>query len=201
MATKGFNFRQSSGFVTDLGNDTYVLSGDSYPTTRNGVTFGWESVPGDRDRNNAINAKLAGLCFDNGANTDFRVDMTGSMKFRLAMGDANFLEALMAIDLRDSLGSLDRVPNSGTLTTLAAENFFDPAETEHVGAAAWVASNAQTAALTVVGYARARLEPGAPTCIAHLELAEQAVAFDPVNFPRCFAPALLPIPPTQMVPY
>lgn len=176
MATKGFNFRQSSGFVTDLGNDTYVRSGDSYPTTRNGVTFGWESAPGgDRDRNNAINAKCAGLCFDNGGNTDFRIDMSGSIKFRLALGDAGFAEVLQAIDIRDSLGSLDRVPASGTVNTLA-EHFVDPAETDHASAALWATNNAQSAVLTVVSYARIRVEPGAPTCIAHVELEVQSAA-------------------------
>jgi hypothetical protein len=91
---KGFNFRQTSGFVTDGANETYVLSGDSYPATRNGVTFGWEDAPsGDRDRNSGIDRRLAGMNFVSSAAGAsayrFRVDLpaAGDYAVRLAIGD------------------------------------------------------------------------------------------------------------------
>lgn len=96
--TKGFNFRATSGFVTDGANTTYVTSADIYPTTRNGVTFGWTLDPntlggGDRDRNAGIDPRIAGMTFVGNNNTSsdtFKVDLpaAGSYAINLGMGDA-----------------------------------------------------------------------------------------------------------------
>lgn len=86
---KGFNFRASSGYVTDGANETYVLHTDAYPVTRNAVTFGWNTAPIDsRDRNSANDRRLAGMNFTHNA-IDFQVDLpaTGDYTIRLAMGD------------------------------------------------------------------------------------------------------------------
>lgn len=89
---KGLNFRATSGYVSDGADETYVLHSDAYPTTRNGVTFGWE-VPGieSRDRNAGLDRRLAGINFDRAeANKGFRVDLpaTGTYALRAAFGDA-----------------------------------------------------------------------------------------------------------------
>ena len=42
-AANGFNFRATSGFVTDAGDETYDV-GSAYPVTRTGRTFGWEQA-------------------------------------------------------------------------------------------------------------------------------------------------------------
>ena len=40
----GFDFRASSNYVMDPPGDTYVLPSTAYPTTFNGVNFGWTNV-------------------------------------------------------------------------------------------------------------------------------------------------------------
>ena len=50
----GFDYRATFGFVNDPPGDTYVLASTAYPTTFNGVTFGWANVNlvQARDRDN-----------------------------------------------------------------------------------------------------------------------------------------------------
>jgi len=91
---KGFNFRQTSGFVTDPADHTYVLYGDAYPVTRNGVTFGFtgaQAFGGDRDRNAGIDPRIAGLCLDIFEELVFRVDLPGPGNYQItfAGGDAS----------------------------------------------------------------------------------------------------------------
>src|SRR5205809_595690 len=91
---KGFNFRDSIGYVTDGTNETYVRdTGDVYPVTRNAVTFGWNSNLGGADRNSAIDRRLAGLNYSSpGTSFTFQVDLTapGTYDISLALGDATF---------------------------------------------------------------------------------------------------------------
>lgn len=89
---KGFNFRATSGYVTDGANQTYVL-GDSYPTTRNSVTFGWTTSLSDplRDRDNMVDPRLAGVNqIPNSSQKGFRIDLpaAGGYTIYLAIGDA-----------------------------------------------------------------------------------------------------------------
>lgn len=90
-----FNFRDSSGYVTDGSNTTYVLGNDdAYPVTRGGFTFGWNTIDADsgRDRDNAVDARLAGVNFNTNAasQAEFQVDMSssGTKTVCLAVGDA-----------------------------------------------------------------------------------------------------------------
>lgn len=96
---KGFNFRATSGFIADGANETYVIDTDVYPTTRNGVTFGWtyssclaDDGGGTRDRDAGIDRRIAGMHFI--ANRDerctFKVDLpaTGDYIITLGYGDA-----------------------------------------------------------------------------------------------------------------
>lgn len=145
---KGFNFRQSAGYVTDGANETYVQGGgigfDSYPTTRNGVTFGWEDTPsGDRDRNNALDRRLAGMHYNTtGATVRFRVDLpaAGDYSVRLAMGDASNKSGNSFSELRDTTTVL----TSLTDEALNATHSKDITGTKHTFAA-WPGSNsAQT---------------------------------------------------------
>lgn len=89
---KGFNFRATSGYVTDGANQTYVL-GDAYPTTRNSVTFGWTASLSDplRDRDNMVDPRLAGINqIPNNTPKDFRIDLpaAGGYTVYIALGDA-----------------------------------------------------------------------------------------------------------------
>ena len=91
---QGFDFRNTSTFVTDPPGSTYVLSSTLYPTTVNGVTFGWVSnkYVGARDRNSSVDPRLAGINYvSNGSPATFYVDLpaAGIYTVALAMGDLN----------------------------------------------------------------------------------------------------------------
>src|SRR5262245_23091075 len=104
---RGFNFRATAGFVTDGPVSTYVI-GDTYPTTRNGVTFGWESgfqAGNVRNRNASIDVQLAGINFcPSGQQGIFRVDLpaTGNFAFYLANGDAGSSQQAQYWEIRDN---------------------------------------------------------------------------------------------------
>lgn len=89
----GFNFRATSGYVTDGAGEVYVLATDAYPTTRGGVTFGWESTSGiaGANRNSGIDQRLAGLCYwTRTAQKTFRIDISaGTYNVTIAAGDAH----------------------------------------------------------------------------------------------------------------
>ena len=63
----GFDFRASSNYVTDPAGDTYVLPSTAYPTTFNGVNFGWTNVSlvQARNRSTGVDPRLAGMNFAN----------------------------------------------------------------------------------------------------------------------------------------
>jgi len=92
---QGFDFRNTSTFVTDPPGDTYVLSTMTYPTTVNGVTFGWTTpnlVQG-RDRSTSVDPRLAGINYvSNGAPATFYVNLPspGTYNLSLAMGDDGY---------------------------------------------------------------------------------------------------------------
>lgn len=140
---KVFNFRATSGYCTDGVDATYVV-GDSYPTTRNSVTFGWESGPtGTRDRWNSgvgWDARLAGINFSN--NTDvivFRVDIpaTGDLKIRLAHGDHDS-DQYNDVELGDNASYTTLLNN----VTSHSNKYLDPDGTE-LTPADWALSNTQ----------------------------------------------------------
>lgn len=84
----GIDFRATSGFVTDPAGFTFSL-GESYPTTRGGVTFGWESAPdGTRDRSTMVDHRLAGINFvgDGAGTATFRIDLPSSGTYTLHFG-------------------------------------------------------------------------------------------------------------------
>ena len=93
MSNYGFNFRATSGYVTDPAGTTYSI-GDAYPQTRNGITFGWTTAPtGVRDRSTTVDHRLAGVCFEGSNNTaTFQVDLpaAGTYNIGCADGDAGF---------------------------------------------------------------------------------------------------------------
>src|SRR5271165_4650423 len=91
----GFDFRNTSNFVSDPPGDTYVLPTMMYPTTVNGLTFGWTNINlvQGRDRNNGLDPRLAGVNLaTNGMPATFYVDLptAGTYNLSLAMGDAGY---------------------------------------------------------------------------------------------------------------
>ena len=137
---KGFNFRATSGYVKDGANETYVIYGDNYPTTRNGVTFGWtHPYVQTRDRNSGLDRRLAGTHYwtDETWPIDFRIDLpaTGSFEIRLAFGDASS-DWPSTVQIKDTDTVLFTVSGS----TVAA-HFLDATGVDRT-AAAWPGSNA-----------------------------------------------------------
>ncbi len=110
----GFDMRSTFNYVNDASANTYVLGLKTpYPTTRNGVTFGWASgTPSTEDRTNIGDSRLAGVNML--ANDDspgiFRVDVPGpgTYKVSLALGD-RYLDQCSSgcrIEFRDGNRSL-----------------------------------------------------------------------------------------------
>ena len=92
---QGFDFRNTSTFVTDPSGDTYVLPTTAYPTKGSGVTYGWvkTSLVSARDRNAQLDPRLAGINYaTNGSPATFYVDLPspGTYSLSLAMGDDGY---------------------------------------------------------------------------------------------------------------
>lgn len=87
---KGFNFRDTAAPTSQPAegpNETYVLH-DNYPTTRNAVTFGWDTGIAGFDRTVTNDRRLCGINYNN-ATSIFQMDLpaTGTYIVHLALGD------------------------------------------------------------------------------------------------------------------
>jgi hypothetical protein len=113
--SRSFSFRATAGYVTDPAGTTYVLRADRYPTTRGGVTFGWEHDVEMRDRSRTV-PLLVGVAHLPSTwgltNTEFRVDLPGPGRYRIrwALGDQGYANRAF-LDLRDDNAVLLAVPN------------------------------------------------------------------------------------------
>jgi hypothetical protein len=138
---KGFNFRFSFDFVTDPADHTYVVS-NTYPVTRNAVTFGFEQPPSaGRDRNSGVDARLAGINYRAApTQADFRVDLpaAGQYLIRLAMGD----QANPQTVYWQFLDTTTVLATYGELTTTGGAYFYDASGVERITVADWVSNNA-----------------------------------------------------------
>jgi hypothetical protein len=142
---KGFNFRGTDTYVTDGANETYVLTSDVYPITRNSVTFGYGgtgySSQQHADRSASNDRRLAGVAIPDSVTYTvyFQVDLpnTGAFLVRLALGDQNVTASTDEYcQLRDTSTTL------ATFDVTHAENggFFDTTGTEYTNAT-WPGSN------------------------------------------------------------
>jgi len=112
MATYGFEFRATSGYVSTGANHTYVV-GETSSQTRNGITFYWSSgTVGTADRNASVppGPELAGVNYagPGGATAIFSVTLPsiGLKNIRFALGDPwNVAFALLKVVIRDNGGS------------------------------------------------------------------------------------------------
>ena len=143
---QGINFRSTAGYVTDGANEHgEIATTANYPTTSaQGNEVGWESAPdGTRDRNNAIDVRLAGIHYGfNSGTKDYRIDLSGAGDWivRQAAGDAgaNSANKTELFDTASSLGVLcDQEVVSG--------NFADATNVE-LSAANWPGTNAAVTA-------------------------------------------------------
>ena len=142
MANYGINVRATSGYVTDGSGETYSL-GEAYPTTRGGLTFGWDAnlTSASRDRNAGNDRRLAGIIFwSNGAGyvKTFRIDLpsTGDWIIRAAFGDASATQQHY-VSFRDNATTFASFSNVAT----GANEFADASGVVRTHAA-WPGSNA-----------------------------------------------------------
>ncbi len=175
---QGFDFRNTSTFVTDPTGDTYVLSSTAYPTKGNGVTYGWlkKSLVQARNRNAKLDPRLAGINFaTNGSPATFYVDLpsAGTYNLSLAMGDAGY----QACWVQCQIQFLDGGTVLATVTKGSTKlGYFYDAKGNNWSAAAWPGSNvsqqvtlAGTRLTVIVGTSQAS---GDSTPIAFLGIAQ-----------------------------
>jgi len=193
----GFDFRNTSTFVTDPPGDTYVLSSTAYPTNFNGTNYGWANtnLVQARDRNSSLDPRLAGVnLIANGSPATFLVNLPspGTYKLSLAMGDAGYEECWVQCQIQFLDGNTVLATITEGLTNL--EYFYD-AQGNNWSAAQWPTSNVsqevtlQGTQLTVV--VGTNQSTGDSTPIAFLGVA-QAIGLSP-NFSLTASPTSLTI--------
>lgn len=131
----GINFRGTSGHATDGTNETYCI-GDQYPTTRGGVTFGWDMTVNILDRTSS-DRRFAGINYNVSSTTPtFRLDLpaTGSTDVHFAAGDIASSQWAAWL-LKDNTTQFA----STTSFTSAADKFKDASNVE-LSSAAWPGS-------------------------------------------------------------
>ena len=136
---KGFNFRGTSGFVTDGTDETYVL-GDSYPTTRNGVTFGWTTAGiTAADDSSALDRRLAGVNYDASVPRTFQVDLPAAADYTidLAVGFSSSLSSAQQTIVKDTTTAvLSLGPHA-----VSGGKYWDAFDVERTSAANWVSAH------------------------------------------------------------
>lgn len=146
MTTYGFNFRASAGGIAPLSDgagETYVLQTDTSPTTRNGITFNWDSgvLPDGRDRLTTGDQRLAGINFrDNFTNESFfkvTLPSTGAWDIRAAFGDGTSGQN-QYIRFKEGASAFATYTNVAT----GANQFVDAGGTLRTSQADWISNNA-----------------------------------------------------------
>ena len=151
----GFDFRSTSGYVTDPTNCYFVGGSDAYPTTYGTVSAGYSAnAPGAnvRDRSASVDARLAGIHFTTVGQPapEFRIDLpNGTYNFYCALGDATSSYHANA--------TLYDGPNTGAVLfsygdlSVPAGSFVDATGATYT-AAAWPASNSPLSITVTQGY-------------------------------------------------
>ena len=139
----GFDFRNTSSYVTDPSGDTYVGPTTAYPTKNNGTTYGWvkTSAVNGRDRSKSVDPRLAGINYaNNGTPATFNVQLpsAGTYNLSLAMGDVGYEQCWVQCQIQ----FLDGTKVIATVTggTAQAGYFYD-AKGKMWSAAQWPANN------------------------------------------------------------
>ena len=163
----GLNFRGTSAYVTDGTNETYVLASDTYPTTRDGVTFGYTSgMPSGngRNRTTGVDRRLAGMHFDGGtADAEFRLDLpaAGTYEIRMALGDAVTANTHGG-NLTDGVTTLISIPAGSNSPT-----FTDATDVGHT-APNWPSNNNPASVVFSTTTAFFQYVGTGNVCVAHL---------------------------------
>lgn len=148
MTQYGFACRANAAFVTDLAPNTYLLggtSGDNYPVTRNGITFGWDvdgaTFTQGRDRDSGIDVRFAGTVFsvDVATPAPVRIDLpsSGGWTIRVALGDATYARTNLHLSLKDDNTEFATVVGD----TSGANQYIDATAVNRTSPADWVSNN------------------------------------------------------------
>lgn len=180
---KGFDFRDSSGYVTDPTNCTYVLNSNdgAYPTTRNSVTFGWVSIPfgNSRNRTTANDARLAGMNYiADSVQATFQVDLPSAQDYKIsaAFNDPTVGMSDFYAQFKDNttvLTTFDHAAGTG------ANEYYDASDVKRTSASDWVTNNAtiqKTFSSTTFNLKLARSTGNANVSVAHLFLSQVAAS-------------------------
>lgn len=174
----GINFRATSGYVTDNSGETYCLN-EAYPTTRGGLTFGWESgtpPDGARNRDSGVDVRLAGINFtaNDGTQHTFRVDLdnSGTHEIHLALGDTGATQAYQYLEFQDNSTTFATIDQSSGTNV---DEYYDAADNLR-SEAAWPGSETSisrtfTSTILRLVMGTSGSESGATT-IAHLRIVE-----------------------------
>lgn len=146
---KGFNFRNTLGYVTDGTNQQAVYeTAAAYPITQtiggDSVTFGFDSAASlqYRNRNAGNDVRLAGMIFTENVESYFRVNLpaSGDYKVRVAIGDGIYSITNQTILIKDGVGGSTLA--TFTDASIAGNSFLDAGNTERT-AANWPGSNTE----------------------------------------------------------
>jgi hypothetical protein len=169
----GINFRSTSGFVTDGTDETYCLAADTYPTTRGGWTFGWESgLDGALNRSAGVDRRLAGVIFssNDAAPGVFRVDLpsTGDYDVYAAFGDTNTTNYPQHCEIRENTTAFVTITDA----SLAQDEYYDGTNVKR-SEANWPANNAATSrtfSSTILRLAVGTQNASSASRVAHLRV-------------------------------
>jgi len=162
---QGCSFRATAGYIVDKPTDFFAgtLTGlANYPvTTKQGTTFGWETIinsVGVRDRTTSWDSRLAGQNYvpnDGSSAATFRIDLpkAGYYNIRLAAGDASSAQTI-TLELFDNASSLGVLIN--TVTTINPGDFIDATSTTYT-TGAWPQKNSSITKLFSSTICRFRL--------------------------------------------
>lgn len=175
----GFNFRDSSGFVTDGSGESAVVSGSlAYPTTfSNGVTAGWEAGPEmqSRDNDNTVDRRFAGVHFidpGHGSQRTWRIDLasSGTYDIRLAQGHYFFPSGDDYLEILDTSNTLSTPIDDSNGHT--EDQWYDATGVLRTSIADWVSNNAAATlafSTTIMRFAIGRASGSAgPSPVAHI---------------------------------
>ena len=174
----GLNFRATDTYVTDSAGETYVL-GETTSTTRGGATFQWDTCPDcKRDRDSAVDRRLAGVnqFANSGTPSTFTLTISpGTYTICAAIGDTDNSQAYQRVEFLDGTTSLFTITDSdGT-----ANGHFDDATGVDRTRANWAATQVcqthVTIATTTLKMKVGSTSPAAgASTIAHIDVTQEA---------------------------
>ena len=138
-----FDFRATSGYVTDPANCSPVL-GDAYPHTySNGITAGWNGGPATEDDSSSVDARLAGVNnkYNQGVQLTFRIDLDAaeSKDIRAAFGNATNSSGYQYVQLLDDTTVIATIDQP---TGESAGQWYDATGVLRTSSSDWVNNNA-----------------------------------------------------------